>query len=289
MGDSRQGLALLWAMGIIFTIAFVIVVYAEMQSNPQLMLSGINSNINLEGKENRFGILNSALYAVITTATSCGAVNAMHDSFTALGEIILMWLIQLSEVVFGGVGSGLFGMLLFVMLVVFLTGLMIGRAPEYFGKKIEIQEMKLTTITILITPCLTLLATALALFAEAGRSAILNPGTHAFSEVLYAFSSAANNNGSAFAGLNRNNLFYNITLSIVMFLGRFGLIKAVIATAGIMVRKKHQPENFATLPTHGPLFIGLLILTVFIIGALTFVPALALGPIAEHLQIWHTS
>lgn len=288
VGDSRQGTTLIWTMGIIFTLAIAIVVYAEMQGNPQLMLSGANSNINLEGKESRFGILNSALYAVITTATSCGAVNAMHDSFTALGGMIPMWLIQLGEVVFGGVGSGLYGMLLFVMLAVFLAGLMIGRAPEYLGKKIEIQEMKLTAIAILITPALTLLGTTLALFTEAGRSAILNPGAHGFSEVLYAFSSAANNNGSAFAGLNSNNLFYNITLSIVMFVGRFGLITAVMAIAGIMVRKKRQPESFATLPTHGPLFIGLLILTVFVIGALTFVPALALGPIAEHLQLWHS-
>lgn len=221
VGDSRQGTTLIWTMGIIFTLAIAIVVYAEMQGNPQLMLSGANSNINLEGKESRFGILNSALYAVITTATSCGAVNAMHDSFTALGGMIPMWLIQLGEVVFGGVGSGLYGMLLFVMLAVFLAGLMIGRAPEYLGKKIEIQEMKLTAIAILITPALTLLGTTLALFTEAGRSAILNPGAHGFSEVLYAFSSAANNNGSAFAGLNSNNLFYNITLSIVMFVGRF--------------------------------------------------------------------
>lgn len=288
VGDSRQGTTLIWTMVIIFTLAIAIVVYAEMQGNPQLMLSGANSNINLEGKESRFGILNSALYAVITTATSCGAVNAMHDSFTALGGMIPMWLIQLGEVVFGGVGSGLYGMLLFVMLAVFLSGLMIGRAPEYLGKKIEIQEMKLTTIAILITPALTLLGTTLALFTEAGRSAILNPGAHGFSEVLYAFSSAANNNGSAFTGLNSNNLFYNITLSIVMFVGRFGLITAVMAIAGIMVRKKRQPESFATLPTHGPLFIGLLILTVFVIGALTFVPALALGPIAEHLQLWHS-
>ncbi|WGL93824.1 potassium-transporting ATPase subunit KdpA [Arsenophonus nasoniae] len=289
VGDSRQGITLIWAMAIIFIIAITIVIYSETQGNPQLMLSGANSNINLEGKETRFGILNSALYAVITTATSCGAVNAMHDSFTALGGMIPMWLMQLGEVVFGGVGSGLYGMLLFVMLAVFLAGLMIGRAPEYLGKKIEIQEMKLTAIAILITPALTLLGTALALFTEAGRSAILNPGAHGFSEVLYAFSSAANNNGSAFAGLNSNKLFYNITLSIVMFIGRFGLITAVMAIAGIMVGKKRQPESFATLPTHGPLFIGLLILTVFVIGALTFVPALALGPIAEHLQLWHSA
>jgi potassium-transporting ATPase potassium-binding subunit len=289
VGDSRQGITLIWAMAIIFIIAITIVVYAETQGNPQLMFSGANSNINMEGKESRFGILNSALYAVITTATSCGAVNSMHDSFTALGGMIPMWLMQLGEVVFGGVGSGLYGMLLFVMLAVFLAGLMIGRAPEYLGKKIEIQEMKLTAIAILITPTLTLLGTTLALFTEAGRSAILNPSAHGFSEVLYAFSSAANNNGSAFAGLNSNNLFYNITLSIVMFVGRFGLITAVMAIAGIMVGKKRQPESFATLPTHGPLFIGLLILTVFVIGALTFVPALALGPIAEHLQLWHSA
>ncbi|EMI5492479.1 potassium-transporting ATPase subunit KdpA [Providencia stuartii] len=286
VGDNKQGNALLWTMAIIFVIAAATVIYAEYIGNPFLNDFSANSTANMEGKESRFGILSSALYAVVTTAASCGAVNAMHDSFTALGGMVPMWLMQIGEVVFGGVGSGLYGMLLFVLLAVFIAGLMIGRTPEYLGKKIEVREMKMVAIAILVTPTLVLCGTTLALMTEAGRAAIFNPGAHGFSEVLYAFSSAANNNGSAFAGLSTNTPFYNIALAIAMLLGRFGVILPVLAIAGSLAMKKPQVATMASLPTHGPVFIGLLILTVLLIGALTFVPALALGPIAEHVQIW---
>ncbi|HEF8771432.1 TPA: potassium-transporting ATPase subunit KdpA [Providencia stuartii] len=286
VGDNKQGNALLWTMAIIFVIAAATVIYAEYIGNPFLNNFSANSTANMEGKESRFGILSSALYAVVTTAASCGAVNAMHDSFTALGGMVPMWLMQIGEVVFGGVGSGLYGMLLFVLLAVFIAGLMIGRTPEYLGKKIEVREMKMVAIAILVTPTLVLCGTTLALMTEAGRAAIFNPGAHGFSEVLYAFSSAANNNGSAFAGLSTNTPFYNIALAIAMLLGRFGVILPVLAIAGSLAMKKPQVATMASLPTHGPVFIGLLILTVLLIGALTFVPALALGPIAEHVQIW---
>ncbi|MDD9339403.1 MAG: potassium-transporting ATPase subunit KdpA [Providencia heimbachae] len=289
VGDNKQGHALLWAMTIIFVIAAAVVIHAEYVGNPFLSDLQANSSANMEGKESRFGILGSALFAVVTTAASCGAVNAMHDSFTAFGGMLPMWLMQIGEVVFGGVGSGLYGMLLFVLLAVFLAGLMIGRTPEYLGKKIEVREMKLVALAILVTPTLVLLGTTISLMTEAGRAGILNPGAHGFSEVLYAFSSAANNNGSAFAGLSTNTPFYNVILAIAMFLGRFGVILPVLAIAGSMAIKKPQAASIASLPTHGPLFIGLLILTVLLIGALTFVPALALGPIAEHLQIWQTA
>lgn len=286
VGDNRQGHALLWAMSIIFVIATVGVMYAELKGNPHFSLLGANSNINMEGKENRFGILATSIYAVVTTAASCGAVNAMHDSFTALGGMIPMWLIQIGEVVFGGVGSGLYGMLLFVLLTVFIAGLMIGRAPEYLGKKIEVFEIKMVALAILVTPTLSLLGTALAISTTSGRAGILNPGAHGFSEVLYALSSAANNNGSAFAGLNANSMFYNLLLAIILFLGRFGMILPVLAIAGSLVVKKRQPASNGTLPTYSPLFISLLILTIMLIGALTFIPALILGPVIEHLQIW---
>ncbi|MER2474380.1 potassium-transporting ATPase subunit KdpA [Photorhabdus laumondii] len=286
VGDNRQGHALLWAMSIIFVIATVGVMYAELKGNPHFSLLGANSNINMEGKENRFGILATSIYAVVTTAASCGAVNAMHDSFTALGGMIPMWLIQIGEVVFGGVGSGLYGMLLFVLLTVFIAGLMIGRAPEYLGKKIEVFEMKMVALAILVTPTLALLGTALTISTASGRAGILNPGAHGFSEVLYALSSTANNNGSAFAGLNTNNMFYNLLLAIILFLGRFGMILPVLAIAGSLAVKKRQPASNGTLPTYGPLFISLLILTIMLIGALTFIPALILGPVIEHLQIW---
>ncbi len=286
VGDNRQGHALLWAMSIIFVIATVGVMYAELKGNPHFSLLGANSNINMEGKENRFGILATSIYAVVTTAASCGAVNAMHDSFTALGGMIPMWLIQIGEVVFGGVGSGLYGMLLFVLLTVFIAGLMIGRAPEYLGKKIEVFEIKMVALAILVTPTLALLGTALAISTTSGRAGILNPGAHGFSEVLYALSSAANNNGSAFAGLNANSMFYNLLLTIILFLGRFGMILPVLAIAGSLVVKKRQPASNGTLPTYSTLFISLLILTIMLIGALTFIPALILGPVIEHLQIW---
>lgn len=285
VGDKRQGRAILWAMGVIFVICVVVVMWAETSGNPHFMQLGADSNINMEGKESRFGILVSSLFSVITTAASCGAVNAMHDSFTALGGMIPMWLMQIGEVVFGGVGSGLYGMLLFVLLTVFIAGLMIGRTPEYLGKKIDVAEMKMTAMAILVTPTLVLLGTALAMMTEAGRSGMLNPGIHGFSEVLYAVSSAANNNGSAFAGLSANTPFWNVLLAVCMWFGRFAVIIPVMAIAGSLVTKKSQAAGVGTLPTHGPLFIGLLIGTVLLVGALTFIPALALGPVAEHLSL----
>ncbi|QXB59240.1 potassium-transporting ATPase subunit KdpA [Pantoea agglomerans] len=283
--DRRQGHMLLWAMTLMFVAAVSVVMWAELQGNPHFLQMGADSAINMEGKETRFGILNSSLFAVITTAASCGAVNAMHDSFTALGGMVPMWLMQLGEVVFGGVGAGLYGMLLFVLLAVFIAGLMIGRTPEFLGKKIDVWEMKMTALAILVTPALVLIGTALAMMTDAGRSAMANPGIHGFSEVLYAVSSAANNNGSAFAGLSANTPFWNLLLAACMLLGRFGIIIPVMAIAGAMAVKKVQPVGNGTLPTHGPLFIGLLIGTVLLVGALTFIPALALGPVAEHLQL----
>lgn len=285
VGDRRQGRALLWAMTIIFVICVGVVMWAELQGNPHFIPLGADSSVNMEGKESRFGILNSSLFAVITTAASCGAVNAMHDSFTALGGMVPMWLMQIGEVVFGGVGAGLYGMLLFVLLAVFIAGLMIGRTPEYLGKKIDVPEMKMTSLAILITPALVLLGTALAMMTVAGRSAMANPGIHGFSEVLYAVSSAANNNGSAFAGLSTNTPFWNVLLAVCMGVGRFGVIIPVMAIAGALAAKKSQAVSIGTLPTHGPLFIGLLIGTIVLVGALTFIPALALGPVAEHLSL----
>lgn len=281
--DHRQGHALLWAMSLMFIAAVVVVMWAELKGNPHFLSLGADSAINMEGKETRFGILNSSLFAVITTAASCGAVNAMHDSFTALGGMVPMWLMQIGEVVFGGVGAGLYGMLLFVLLAVFIAGLMIGRTPEYLGKKIDVWEMKMTALAILITPTLVLLGTALAMMTDAGRSGMANPGIHGFSEVLYAVSSAANNNGSAFAGLSANTPFWNLLLAFCMLVGRFGIIIPVMAIAGSLAMKKVQPVGNGTLPTHGVLFIALLIGTVLLVGALTFIPALALGPVAEHL------
>ncbi|ERK11739.1 Potassium-transporting ATPase A chain [Pantoea sp. AS-PWVM4] len=285
VGDRRQGHMLLWAMTLMFVLAVVTVMWAELRGNPHFLTLGADSAINMEGKETRFGILNSSLFAVITTAASCGAVNAMHDSFTALGGMVPMWLIQLGEVVFGGVGAGLYGMLLFVLLAVFIAGLMIGRTPEFLGKKIDVWEMKMTALAILVTPTLVLIGTALAMMTEAGRAGMANPGTHGFSEVLYAVSSAANNNGSAFAGLSANTPFWNLLLAVCMFVGRFGIIIPVMAIAGSLAVKKVQPVGNGTLPTHGPLFVALLIGTVLLVGALTFIPALALGPVAEHLQL----
>lgn len=285
LGDRRQGHMLLWAMSIMFVLAVVAVMWAELRGNPHFLTLGADSAINMEGKETRFGILNSSLFAVITTAASCGAVNAMHDSFTALGGMVPMWLMQLGEVVFGGVGAGLYGMLLFVLLGVFIAGLMIGRTPEYMGKKIDVWEMKMTALAILVTPTLVLLGAALAMMTEAGRAGMANPGIHGFSEVLYAVSSAANNNGSAFAGLSANTPFWNLLLGFCMLVGRFGIIIPVLAIAGSLAAKKIQPVGNGTLPTHGPLFIALLVGTVLLVGALTFVPALALGPVAEHLQL----
>ncbi|HAU5008668.1 potassium-transporting ATPase subunit KdpA [Proteus mirabilis] len=284
-GTQRQGYTLLWVMTLIFIVAVSVIVWAEWRGNPQFTLMGADSSLNMEGKESRFGLIGSALFVAVTTAASCGAVNAMHDSLTALGGMVPMWLMQTGEVIFGGVGSGFYGMILYVLLAVFIAGLMVGRAPEYLGKKIGVAEMKWVAVAILISPAITLLGTTLALFSEVGREAILNPGPHGFSEVLYAITSAANNNGSAFAGLNANSVFYNLLLGITMLVGRFGVMLPVLAIAGSLAIKKRQAESLATLSTTSPLFIFLLFLTVIMIGALTFVPALALGPIAEHLQL----
>lgn len=283
-GTPRQGHSLLWAMSLIFIVAVSVILWVEWQGNPEFTLAGADSTINMEGKESRFGIIGSALFIAVTTAASCGAVNAMHDSLTALGGMVPMWLMQTGEVVFGGVGSGFYGMILYVLLAVFIAGLMVGRAPEYLGKKIGVTEMKWVAMAILISPAIILIGTTLALFTDVGREAILNPGPHGFSEVLYAFTSAANNNGSAFAGLNADSIFYNLSLGIAMLVGRFGVIIPILAIAGSLAIKKRQSESLATLSTTSPLFILLLILTVLMIGALTFVPALALGPIAEHLH-----
>ncbi|HEX7377359.1 MAG TPA: potassium-transporting ATPase subunit KdpA [Pirellulales bacterium] len=288
--DARQGRALLAAMTILFVALAAPCVLLEQRGTPQLAnlkadlaASDAQPGGNMEGKETRFGIVNSALWAAVTTAASNGSVNSMHDSFTPLAGAVSMWLMQLGEVIYGGVGSGLYGMLLFVIVAVFIAGLMIGRTPEYLGKKIEAYEMKMAVIGIL-TPCaVVLLGTACAVALPQGRSSIFNPGTHGFSEVLYAFSSAGNNNGSAFAGLNANTPFYNTTLGLAMLFARFWVMAPVLAIAGSLAKKKMVPESAGTLPTHTPLFVGLLIAVVLIVGALTFFPALALGPIAEEL------
>ncbi|WP_338563137.1 potassium-transporting ATPase subunit KdpA [Erwinia sp. E_sp_B04_7] len=284
--DRRQGHTLLWAMSMMFLLAAAIVMWAELKGNPHFTLLGADSAINMEGKESRFGILNSSLFAVITTAASCGAVNAMHDSFTALGGMIPLWLMQLGEVVFGGVGAGLYGMLMNVLLAVFIAGLMIGRTPEYLGKKIGVREMKMAALYILITPSLVLIGTALALMTEAGRAGIFNPGPHGFSEALYALSSAANNNGSAFGGLSANTPFWNLLLGAAMLLGRFLPFLPLMMMAGSLASRKTQPATPGTLPAHGPLFVSLIIGVVLLVGALTFIPALALGPVIEHLQMF---
>jgi K+-transporting ATPase ATPase A chain len=225
------------------------------------------------------------LFVAVTTSASCGAVNVMHDSLTPIGGLVPTFLIQLGEVVFGGVGSGLYGMLIFAILAVFIAGLMVGRTPEYLGKKIEIFEMKMTALVILVTPTLVLALTAIAVMADAGRAGIANPGAHGFTEILYAFSSAANNNGSAFAGLSANTPFYNIMTGLAMWFGRFFMIVPILAIAGSLAGKKRLQVTSGTLPTHGPLFVVLLIGTVLLVGALNYVPALALGPVAEHLQM----
>ena len=293
VGDTRQGWAILGAMTLIFITMTLIVMAAEHAGNPQFNALGVDqaasalqSGGNMEGKETRFGIAASTLFAAVTTAASCGAVNAMHDSFTALGGLVPLLLIQLGEVVFGGVGSGLYGMLVFAIMAVFIAGLMIGRTPEYLGKKIEAYEMKMISIAILVTPLLVLSGTAIAVLVEAGKAGISNPGAHGFSQILYALSSAANNNGSAFAGLSANTPFYNLLLGIVMWIGRFAVIVPVLAIAGSLAGKKRIEATAGTMPTHGPLFIMLLVGTVVIVGALTYIPALALGPIVEHLQLF---
>ncbi|WP_213296699.1 potassium-transporting ATPase subunit KdpA [Paraburkholderia sacchari] len=290
VGDRRQGVAVLAVMTIAFAVAVGVELSAEQAGNPLLAslnvdqhASALQAGGNMEGKETRFGIAQTGLFVVATTAASCGAVNAMHDSLTPLGGLVPMLFIQLGEVIFGGVGSGLYGMLVFALLAVFVAGLMIGRTPEYVGKKIESFEMKMVAIVVLLTPMLVLLGTSIAVLADAGKAGIANPGAHGFSEILYAFSSAANNNGSAFAGLSVNTPFYNWLLGIAMWFGRFGTIVPVLAIAGSLAGKKRIAVTGGTLPTHGPLFVVLLLGTVLLVGALTYVPALALGPGVEHL------
>ena len=292
VGDTRQGWAVLAAMTIVFVALLGVAVVAEQSGNPALPALGVDqaasdtqSGGNMEGKETRFGITNSALWATATTSASNGSVNAMHDSFTPLGGLVPMWLMQLGEVIFGGVGSGLYGMLVFAIVAVFVAGLMIGRTPEYLGKKIEAFEMKMASIMILVPPLLVLAGTAVALMVDAGKAGIYNPGAHGFSEVLYAFSSAGNNNGSAFGGLSANTPFYNWALGLAMFFSRYWLAVPALAIAGSLAAKKRIPAGAGTLPTHTPLFVVLLIGSVLLVGALTFVPALALGPIVEHLMM----
>ena len=302
VGDRRQGWTVLAAMVVIFVPLTIGCICAEQAGVPAFHERGadqadspMQSGGNMEGKEVRHGIANSALWACATTAASNGSVNAMHDSFTPLGGLVPMWLMQLGEVIFGGVGSGLYGMLMFVLVAVFVAGLMVGRTPEYLGKKIGAFEMKMASLVILIPPLIVLVGTAVAVMGpgltttapDTGevKDSLTNPGAHGFSEVLYAFSSAGNNNGSAFAGLNANELFYNTALGIVMLIARFWLIVPVLAVAGALARKKHTPPGAGTLPTHTPLFVVLLVGTVLLVGALTFVPALSLGPVVEHLQM----
>ncbi|MGV2899143.1 potassium-transporting ATPase subunit KdpA [Achromobacter sp. AGC78] len=291
VGSRRQGIAILAAMTVLFVVFALTTAYFEQQPNPMAAQAGADSALsaltpggNMEGKESRFGIAATSLFAIITTAASCGAVNGMHDSFSAMGGLPPMLQMQLGEVVYGGVGSGLYGMLAFAVLAVFIAGLMIGRTPEYLGKKIEAYDMKMVSIIILATPLLVLGGTALAVSVSAGQAGVLNPGIHGFSEILYALSSAANNNGSAFAGLSANTPFYNVLLGIAMWFGRFAVIVAVLAMAGSLAAKRRLPAGPGSMPTTGPLFVVLLIGAVLLVGALTYVPALALGPVAEHLQ-----
>jgi K+-transporting ATPase ATPase A chain len=281
--DSRQGKVIFGAMLILFLLMLGTTYSSEIAGNPLVSHIGITGSSVMEGKEVRFGVVNSALFATVTTATSCGAVNAMHDSLTPLGGIAPMLQMMLGEVVFGGVGSGLYAMLLFVFLTVFIIGLMVGRTPEYLGKKIQSFEMKMAILAVLIPSACILLGSALAVLIPAGTSAILNPGPHGLSEILYAFASASGNNGSAFAGLSANTVFYNLALSLCMLIARFGPIVLVLAIAGSMAGKKITPAGAGTFQTTGVLFSGLLAGVVLIVGALTFFPALALGPIVEHL------
>ena len=291
VGDTRQGWTVLAAMTVIF-VALLAVCYAAEQQGAVFVKQGVDhtasalqSGGNMEGKEVRFGIANSALWATATTSASNGSVDSMHDSYTPLGGLVPMWLIQLGEVVYGGVGSGLYGMLMFAIVAVFVAGLMVGRTPEYLGKKIEAYEMKMASLVILIPPILVLVGTAVAVVTAAGKAGMANPGIHGFSEALYAFSSASNNNGSAFAGFSANTPFYNTALGLCMLFGRYWLAVPVLAVAGSLARKKTVPAGPGTLPTDTPLFAGLLVGVVILVGALTFVPALALGPIVEHLTL----
>jgi K+-transporting ATPase ATPase A chain len=293
VGDTRQGWALLFVMTIVFVALLAVCVTSEQAGNPALVqahvdqeISAVQSGGNMEGKETRFGIVNSALWATATTAASNGSVNSMHDSYTPLGGLVPMWLMQLGEVIFGGVGSGLYGMIVFAIVAVFVAGLMIGRTPEYLGKKIGAFEIKMSAIVLLIPLFMVLGGTAISVMLDAGRAGVANPGAHAFSEILYAFSSAGNNNGSAFAGLSANTPFYNTMLGVAMWFSRFWLMIPTLALAGALAAKKKVPAGAGTLPTHTPLFILFLIGVVLVVGALTFFPALALGPVVEHLMLY---
>ena len=291
VGDTRQGWAVLAAMTVIFVVLLVVCATAEQnghtleQQGVDHSASELSSGGNMEGKEVRFGIVNSALWATATTAASNGSVNSMHDSFTPIGGLVPMWLMQLGEVIYGGVGSGLYGMIVFAIIAVFVAGLMVGRTPEYLGKKIEAYEMKMSSLVILIPPAVVLIGTAIAVVTAGGKAGPANPGAHGFSEILYAFSSAGNNNGSAFAGISANTPFYNTALGLAMLFARYWLAIPTLAIAGALARKKTVPVGSGTLPTHTPLFVGLLVGVVILVGALTFVPALALGPIVEHLML----
>jgi potassium-transporting ATPase potassium-binding subunit len=294
VGDTRQGWAILAAMVILLVPLLVLVEHSEQVGNPLIAHLGVDqapsalqSGGNMEGKETRFGIGSSSLFATVATATSTGAVDSMHDSYTPLGGFVPLFLMELGEVVFGGVGTGLYSILVFAIVGVFIAGLMIGRTPEYLGKKIEAFEMKMTSIAILVMPIIVLVGTAVAVSMAAGQAGVANPGAHGFSEILYAFSSAGNNNGSAFAGLSANTPFYNVALGLAIWFGRYWPIVAVLAVAGSLAAKKRVPVTSGTMPTHGPTFVVLLIGTILLVGALTFVPALALGPVIEHLLLWN--
>jgi K+-transporting ATPase ATPase A chain len=292
VGDTRQGWSLLAGMMLIFVVFLGLAIWSEYRGNPSLSALGVDQNPsnlnpggNMEGKEMRFGVANSTLWATATTAASNGSVNSMHDSYTPLGGLATLVMMQLGEVVFGGVGSGLYGMLTFVIVAVFISGLMVGRTPEYLGKKIEAYEMKMASLVILIMPLIVLGFTALAVSTSSGKAAPLNPGPHGFSEILYAYTSQGNNNGSAFAGLSGNNPFYNLTGALAMLISRYWLAIPILAMAGALAKKKQTPPTSGTLPTHTPLFTAWLIAIILIVGALNFLPALALGPIVEHLMM----
>jgi len=283
----------LGAMTLIFVVMTSIVMISEQTAHPTIQALGVDQTTTalqsggyMEGKETRFGVSASALFVAVTTAASCGAVNTMHDSLMPLGGFVPLVLMQFGEVVFGGVGTGLYGMLIFAILAVFIAGLMIGRTPEYLGKKIQSYEMKMASIAILVTPTLVLVGTAIAVMVEPGKVGIANPGAHGFSEILYAFTSAANNNGSAFAGLSANTPFYNTMLAIAMWFGRFAMIVPILAVAGSLAGKQRLEPNAGTMPTHGLLFVALLVGVVVLVGVLNYVPALALGPLVEHLQLF---
>jgi len=296
VGDTRQGWAVLAAMTILFLVLVNVALVNEQGGNPLVGRLGVDQGAsalqpggNMEGKEARFGIAASSLFATVTTGTSCGAVNSMHDSFTPLGGFVPLFNMMLGEVVFGGVGTGLYSMLIFAIVGVFIAGLMIGRTPEYLGKKIESFEIKMSSVAILVMPFIVLLGSAVAVSVAGGQAGAANPGAHGFSEILYGFVSAGNNNGSAFAGISANSLFYNTALGLTMWLGRYWPIVAVLAIAGSLAAKKRVPATSGTMVTYGPTFVVLLIGTVLLVGALTFVPALALGPIVEHLMLWSGS